>query len=706
MTAIQPQQQQRPPAARREEVVETIHGVRIADPYRWLEDGESAETRAWTAAQNVRTEAVLGAVPGRATLESRLRELLAVGTVTAATVRGGRLFYLKREGDQNQPILYARDGVDVPERALVDPNALDASGLAALDWWYPSPDGRLVAYGVSRDGNEWSTLRVVEVESGRPLSDAIERTRYASVAWLPDGSGFYYTRYPTPGTVPPGEEEYNSHAFFHRLGTDPAQDPKVFGAGRSPQDIIALEISSDGRWLVALAFEGWTRSDVYLRDLTWSDAPWIPVVEGVDALFTGAAVSDDRLYLRTNLDAPNYRIVAVDATSPAPELERWATVIPERPDRVIEGVVLAGGRLVTHELEAATSRLRVYDLEGAARQELALPASLGSVAGLDGEEAGDLVAVGYTDFVTPPSAFVFNLDTGERRPLAPLPPAAGFAPDAVEVRQVRYPSRDGTPISMFIVHRKGLPRDGANPTVLSGYGGFNISEGPEYRVALPAWLEAGGVFALPNLRGGGEYGEAWHRAGMRGNKQNVFDDFVAAAEWLIAEGYTSPDRLAIWGGSNGGLLVGAAITQRPELFRAAVCAVPLLDMIRYHHFRIAKLWIPEYGSADDPEQFRWLYAYSPYHHVQEGTRYPATLITTGEQDSRVDPLHARKMAALLQHVNADPDRPILLRAETQAGHGAGKPLAKRVAEAADLWGFVGWQLGVDWTGGHVGTAGA
>ena len=684
-----------PPVARREEVVETLHGVEVVDPYRWLEDGASEETRAWTAAQNAVTEAALRAVPGRAILERRLQGLLTVGTVSAPEVRGERFFYLKREGEQNQPVLYARDGLDGAERVVVDPNALDAEGLAALDWWYPSPDGRRLAFGISRDGDEWSTLRVVEVEGGEVLPDEIGRTRYCSLAWLPDGEGFHYTRYPAPGTVPPGEEEYNDHLFFHRLGANPAEDPKVFGEGRSPQDMILVEASPDGRWLVAIAMQGWARSEVYLRDLTWEDAPWVPVAEGIDALFTNPVVTNDRLYLLTNLDAPNYRVVAVDPASPAPGLERWATVVPERSDRVIEGFVLTGGRIVAAELEAAASRLRAYGTDGGEAGEFDLP-ELGSLNGLNGEEDGQRVVAGFTSFVTPASVLVFDVRSGKRWPLAPLAPPPGFDPARFTVRQVHYPSRDGTRISMFLVHRKGLALDGDNPTVLTGYGGFNISEGPGFVAALPAWLEAGGVYALPNLRGGGEYGEAWHRAGMLGEKQNVFDDFVAAAEWLIAEGYTSPDTLGIWGGSNGGLLVGAAITQRPELFRAAICTVPLLDMVRYHHFRIAKLWVPEYGSAEDPEQFRWLYAYSPYHRVRKGERYPATLLTTGEQDSRVDPMHARKMTALLQWASADPARPILLRAETQAGHGAGKPLGKRVAEAADEWGFLGWQLGVTW----------
>ncbi|MDP9354586.1 MAG: prolyl oligopeptidase family serine peptidase [Chloroflexota bacterium] len=689
------------PPARREDVVDTLHGVAVPDPYRWLEDGESAEVRAWTAAQNARTEEILGGVPGRAALEARLRELFLVGTVSSPVVRGARCFFLKRTGDQNQPILYVRDGLEGEERVLVDPNSASAEGLMALDWWYPSPDGGLVAYGTSRNGDEWSTLRVVEVETGDHRPDVIERTRYCSLAWLPDGAAFFYTRYPEPGSVPAGEEHYHSHAFFHRLGDDPASDPKVFGEGRSPQDVITLTISDDGRWLVATAMQGWSRSEVYVQALTDGDCggTWTPVVEGVDALFTDAHLVNDRLLLRTNLDAPNYRVVSVDLGARDTVMagpETWTTVVAERDDRVIEDVVVAGEGLAIHEREAVVSRLRRYDLDGRRTGDLDLP-GLGSVAALDGERGNPLLAVGYTDFVTPASAFVFDLGSGSRQPLAPHPPAPGFDPAQVEVRQVHYPSKDGTPIPMFLVHRRDMTQDGSNPTLLTAYGGFNISLGPEYRPALPAWLERGGVFALPNLRGGGEFGEAWHQAGMRGNKQNVFDDFIAAAEWLVAEGYTAPERLGISGGSNGGLLVGAALTQRPDLFRAVVCKVPLLDMVRYHHFSIAKLWIPEYGSSDEPDEFAWLLAYSPYHRVVDGTTYPATLITTAEQDSRVDPLHARKMAALLQHATSmGAERPVLLRAEAQAGHGIGKPLSKRVAEAADEWGFLGSQLGLTW----------
>lgn len=680
------------PPTRRDDVVETLHGVAVADPYRWLEDGASAETRAWTAAQNARTDAILRAVPGRSALEERLGALYRVATVDAPAVRGRRFFYLKREGDQSQDVLYARDGADGPERSLVDPNRLDPDGLTALDWWYPSPDGGLVAYGTSQNGDEWSTLRVVETTTGRVLPDTIARTRYSSVAWLPDNRGFFYTRYPTPGTVPAGEEHYNSHAFYHALGADPAADPKVFGEGRSPQDMLQLEISPDGRWLVAIAAEGWVRSEVFLRDLHAPEPRWTAVATGLDARFDNPIATADRLFLQTNLDAANGRIVAIDPADPV--LARWTTVVPARDDAVLEGFVLADGKIVTQEIESAISRLRVFSVAGEALSELELPTP-GTVHGLDGEPDNPVVVAGFASFAVPPCAFAFTVATGERLPLAPVATPAGLDPSTIDVRQVRYRSKDGTAVSVFLVGRTGLPRDGRTPTVLDGYGGFNIPRTPDYRPFFLDWIDRGGLLAVANLRGGGEFGETWHRAGMLGNKQNVFDDFIAAAEWLIAEGYTNPDRLAIHGGSNGGLLVGAALTQRPELFRAVYGAVPLLDMLRYHHFSIAKLWIPEYGSADDPDPFRWLYAYSPYHHVVPGTRYPAVLLTTAEQDSRVDPAHARKMTALLQWATASgDDRPILLRAETAAGHGVGKPIGKRVAEAVDLGCFLAIQLGV------------
>lgn len=685
-----------PPVARRDNVVDHLHGVEIVDPYRWLEDGASDETRAWTAAQNARTAAMLDRVPGRAALESRLTDLYRAGTVDAPAVRGDRCFYLKREGEQSQAVLFVRDGADDTERMLVDPNLLDAGGLTALDWWQPSHDGELVAFGTSANGDEWSTLRIVDVATGAWLPDTIDRARYSSVAWLPGRTGFYYTRYPIPGTVPAGQEHYNSHAFYHALGSDAASDPKVFGEGRSPQDMLHLAISPDGRWLVVIASQGWVRSEVFVRDLQTRTSDWVPVVTGRDARFDNPIVASDRLWLRTNLDAPNGRVVTINPADPG-DPETWTTVISERDDRKLEQFVLAGDGIVTEELVNASSRLRVYSFAGDERRELLLPA-LGTVRGLDGEPGHETVVAAFSSFAIPPCLYAFDIASGERTPLAPVAESAHLDPASIDVQQIWYSSRDGTPISMFIVGRTDLPRDGRNPTVLDGYGGFNIPRTPDFRAFFVAWIELGGVLAVANLRGGGEYGEKWHRAGMLQNKQTVFDDFIAAAEWLIGEGITSSDRLAIHGGSNGGLLVGAALTQRPELFRAVYCAVPLLDMIRYHHFSIAKLWVPEYGSADDPDAFIWIYSYSPYHNVTAGTRYPAVLLTTAEQDSRVDPLHARKMTALLQQATADGnDRPILLHAESEAGHGVGKPIGKRVAESANLGTFLTSQLGVDLT---------
>ncbi|HVL23544.1 MAG TPA: prolyl oligopeptidase family serine peptidase [Thermomicrobiales bacterium] len=680
---------------RRDDVRDIVHGHELVDPYRWLEDGASPETRAWTREQNERTAAVLDAVPGRERLEALLGELLQVGSLTGARHVRGRFFYTRREGTQDQPILYVKDGVDGAERPLVDPNERGTAGLVALDWWYPSQDGSLLAYGLSANGDEWSVLRVLDVATGEDRDISIPRARSCSVAWLPDNSGFYYTRYPEPGTVPAGEENYHRHVFFHAFGSDPDADPDVFGEQCRPEDLLSVRTDATGRWLVVEVFEGWAKASLHVLDRERPDAGFRRVTPVVDAIFEAIEIDDGTLYALTNHDAPMFRVIARDLA--AGEETAWSTIVAERPERVIETFRLTASGVVTAELESAIGRIRHYGRDGTPLGELPLP-GIGGVLSLDASPASDVVVVGYFSFVQPHTALVYGPDGTAGRELHPVPAPSAFVPDDYEISQVRYPSRDGTLVSMFLVHRKGLARDGSHPLYLTGYGGFNLSRGSEYVPELPAWLMQGGIYALPNLRGGNEYGEAWHRDGMLDRKQNTFDDLITAAEWLIAEGYTSPQRLAISGRSNGGLLVGAALTQRPDLFRAVLCGVPLLDMVRYHHFRIARLWIPEYGSSDDPEQAEWLLAYSPYHHVEKGTVYPATLITTGEEDSRVDPMHARKMTALLQWATAGgADRPILLRAEANAGHGQGKPLNKRVAESADQWGFIGWQLGLDWS---------
>ena len=676
-----------PPETAREAFAETVHGQTIADPYRWLEDGDDPRAVAWVEAQNAYTRQILDNLPGRERIAQRLTELLSIGDISAPSVRSGRYFYVRREGQQNQPILYWREERESADRVLIDPNALDPDGTTALDWWYPSRDGRLLAYGLSHSGDERSTLHVRYVESGADLADTIPSTRAASIAWQPDGAAFYYTRYPRAGDVPAGEEVYHRHVFFHRLGDEPAADLCVFGEGRDPEDWPSVHLSPDGRYLLVTVSRGWERSDVYLRDESAGPGPFIPIVEGEDALASGEVV-DGRLYLHTNLDAPRYRLLLVDPAQP--ERTAWREIVPERPDAVLEGSRVIAGQLLLSYLQDASSRLEARDLSGNPLHEVHLPA-IGSAEGLTGEWDGAEAFIEFASYTTPPTVYRYDPLGGTLEEWAKV--EAPIQPEKYDVRLLHYPSKDGTRISMFVVHQRGLALDGDNPALLTGYGGFNISLTPSFSRSMFFWLEQGGVYAVPHLRGGGEYGEEWHRAGMLANKQNVFDDFIAAAEYLISSGYTNPSRLAIAGGSNGGLLVGAALTQRPDLFKAVVCAVPLLDMLRYHQFQIARLWIPEYGSAEDPEQFAWLAAYSPYHHVREDVRYPATLILTGDSDSRVDPLHARKMAARLQAANAG-GNPVLLRVEFQAGHGAGRPLAKTLAEQTDQWSFLCWPLAV------------
>jgi prolyl oligopeptidase len=674
-----------PPTPRGDEV-ELLHGETIPDPYRWLENGDDPATQAWTAEQNALTGRMLESVPGRERIRARLDQLLAIGALSAPEPVRGRYFYQRRDGRQNQPVLYVREGRDGADRALIDPNRLDPEGTTALDWFYPSEDGRLLAYGISENGSEQSVLHVLEVESGALLPDRIPRTRAADLAWLPDGTGFYYTRYPAPGEVGAGEEHYHRAVYFHRLGTDPASDPLVFRPAEK-EHWPGVSLSPDGRWLVIGVARTFDQTDLYLQDLVAGSAP-VAVARDLPATFDGEVVRG-RLYLRTNLDAPTYRLYLLDPERPA--RDGWREIIPPRADAVLESVRITGSALAVSYLERASSRLRLADLEGGGMREVPLPA-IGSLFGLSGEWDGEELFYGFTSYTVPPTVYRLDLRSGAselwRRVEADLDPA-GY-----EVRQATYQSADGTPVTMFVVSRTGLVQDGSNPVYLTGYGGFNISMTPAFSRSLLLWLERGGVVAIPNIRGGGEYGEAWHQGGMLGRKQNSFDDFIAAAEWLIREGYTRPERLAAAGGSNGGLLMGAVLTQRPDLFAAVVVQVPLLDMLRYHRFLIARLWIPEYGSAEDPGQFRWLLAYSPYHRVRDGVPYPAVLLATAESDTRVDPMHARKMAARLQAATGS-DRPVLLRLEARAGHGAGKPLNKVLEELTDTWAFVFWQLGVE-----------
>ncbi len=666
-------------------VTDVYHGVTVTDEWRWLEDADSDAVSSWTARQNHLTRAALEASPRRPVLRRHLERLLSIGSLGTPHPRQGRYFYLRRQGDQDHAVLYLREGSpEAPERVVLDPNRWSAEGTEALDWYYPDRQGRRLAYGRSSGGDERSLLRVLDVDCGTTIEE-IPHTRACSLAWLPDGSGFYYTRYPDPETVPDGQAQYHRCVFFHALGSDPAHDERVFGEGREPEDWPGVHLSQDGRHLLVSVAVGWTRTDLYLLDR--STGRWTTLVEGEEALFSGELYRG-HLYLHTNANAPNYRLLRVDLRNPA--REDWHEVLPEGP-HVLETAGIVGGSIFASYLVDATSRLYRMDLEGGARTGIPLP-TLGSLVGLGGEWDGRELFYGFSSFTVPPTVYRYDLETGESTLWGRV--EADLDPSDYEIHQVRCTSPDGTRIPMFVVHRRDLLADGQRPTLLTGYGGFNVSLTPGFSRSSFLWLQSGGVYAVANLRGGGEYGSAWHEAGRLGNKQNVFDDFLAAATWLVEAGYTNPRRLAITGGSNGGLLVGAALTQRPDLFRAVVCSVPLLDMLRYHRFRLARLWVSEYGSSQDPQQFSWLYAYSPYHRVRPGQDYPAVLLLTADCDSRVDPMHARKMAARLQQVQTS-DRPILLRVETRSGHGAGKPLSKVLEEATDTWTFLFDQLEVE-----------
>ena len=687
--------------------IDDYHGHKIIDTYRWLEDSELTETKEFVDQQNAATRRVLDRVPGRENLRARIEQLLTIGRVASPRVAGDLYLYERRDGHQNQPVIYIRrftrpihsesaakdTGLQDQERILVDVNALAPDGTISLDWWFPSDDGKYVAYGTSSNGSELSTLHVVETATGTLLPEKIERTRAASVAWLPDSSGFYYTRYPRPGDVPPGQEMYHRRVFFHKISgsdnDDGSQDVLVFPSLTvDPQHWPNVSISNDGRWLLVDVSEGWTKTELYLKDLSAPETDgFLQLTTGENCLYHGE-ILDGQLYITTNEGAPRCRLFKADCAYP--QRSNWKVIIPQA-DAVIEGqATIIGRRLFVHYVQNAASQLRIFQLDGRPVADVPMP-SLGSIFDLGGSWNSDTGFFGFISYAIPPTIYQVSL---EGTPTLWARVESGIYPDQYQVDQHWFHSKDGTRVPMFVVSNKGLVRNGKNPTLLSGYGGFNLGRTPFFnRNVMLLLLEHGGVYVDVQLRGGNEFGEDWHRNGMLDKKQNVFDDFIAAAEYLIEQKYTNQEHLAIQGGSNGGLLVGAALTQHPELFRAVVCQVPLLDMLRYQQFQIAKLWVPEYGSSDDPKQFEYLYAYSPYHHVQQGSLYPAILFMTAESDTRVDPMHAKKMAALLQAQAANgPERPILLRVDTKAGHGVGKPIHKLVEDAADVWSFLFWQL--------------
>jgi prolyl oligopeptidase len=691
-----------PPPTTREVVREEFHGVTIEDPYRWLEgDGDAKITpqvAEWTDRQNAHTRSVLEALPGRSDLEARLRKLMTVGSISSPTMRDQRYFYSKRVGSAAQSSVYVREGARGEPRLLLDPAAIDPTGLTTIAFTSPSRDGKYLAFGTYRAGDENTTAYVLEVSTGRWLADELTG-KVGSVSWLPDSSGFVYRR------LADVKNPYSGQVMFHLIGTHPRQDRILFEQYKEGPLATTWgpggSLSEDGRWLILSYWTSTSSNDLWAVDfdryLRTGELLRTPIAEGLSASFPGGPVVGDVMYMVTTHNAPNGRVVAVDLNRP--DIANWKTIVAERPDVVVSGVSAARGILVVSGQSRAMTVLERYSPEGKALGAIDLggPASAGVSVASDRTEA----YLSLSSFERPPA--IYRIDLADEK----LTSAGGvfelwekvdfpIDPTGYESKQVTYSSKDGTPVTMFLVHRKGLTLDGRNPVLLSGYGGFRIPTTPGFRATAYPFLEDGGVLALPNLRGGNEYGEKWHRDGMRDRKQNTFDDFEFAARWLIDNKYTSPDRLAIQGGSNGGLLVGAAVTQNPDLFAAAICGVPLLDMLRYHRFLMARFWVPEYGSSESSEQFGWLRAYSPYHAVKPGVRYPAMLITAGENDTRVHPLHARKFAAAMQEVAAavPESNPVLLWVDRDSGHGGGKPIDLVLRDLVDQQMFIRWRLGM------------
>jgi prolyl oligopeptidase len=666
-----------PPPTRRDDVREVIHGVEVVDPYRWLEDGKSPETRAWIDGQNRYTEAVLGARPEREAIARRLSALSRYDVQSAPQRRGTRVFVSKRRATDDLPILYVREGLDGPDTVLLDPHPLSADHTVDVSVDDISEDGRVLVYGLRRGGEDETELHVRHVVGRADLPDVLPRALYRGVSLMPDGSGFYYAAQ---------SRQTGIRIRYHAMGTPPAQDVEVFGEGYGPGQWIGAQVSDDGRRLLLFVQHGWARNEVFVRDLP--QGPVRTVVKDVPAHFR-ADFAGDRLVMQTDWKAPRWRIVEVNPSDPSPE--RWREVVPQGAD-AIQGFVPAGGKLLVHTLKDVSSRLRIYSLDGKPLGELPLP-GLGSVGAIQGRWADDVVFFDFTSYTAPRSTYRADLRTGTVE--AFWRPQVPFDPAAYQTKQVWYTSKDGTRVPMFLTHRRGLPLDGRRPTLLFGYGGFNVSLLPGFSALSAWWMEQGGVYAVPNLRGGGEFGEEWHRAGMLEKKQNVFDDFIAAAEWLVANRYTGPERLAIRGGSNGGLLVGAALTQRPELFRAVLCDFPDLDMVGYHRFENNNPpALLEYGNAALPDQFKFLFAYSPYQKVKTGEKYPAVMFTTGDADTRVPPLQARKMTARLQAATSS-GRPVLLLYDTKAGHAGGRPVGKVVEDQSRQLLFLVDQLGME-----------
>jgi prolyl oligopeptidase len=667
------------PATRKEDVVDVLHGVKVADPYRWLEDEKSDEVQKWMRAQDELARAELAKLPGRAEISERLRKLLYYDALGAPAHRKGRYFFTRKHVDKEKMVVYWKQGERGAEKVLFDPNTWSTDGTKGLGGWNPSQDGKLVAFSVKENNSDETTTKILEVATGKELKDVLSGTKYTGKpAWLPNGKGFYYT------WVPPISEKVKiadrpgfAEVRFHALGTDQAKDPVIYPATNDAKTFVSGGISKDGHWLWAQVSHGWRSTDLYFKDARKPNAPWTTLVKGVDASFD-LEIWRDRFYVLTNDGAPRYRVFKVDPRKP--DRAAWKEIVPQN-DATLELTNIVGEHLVLTYMRNAASEMTVHDLEGKLVRKVEVP-PLGTTGGITGNADEDTGYFSYTSYLQPQVIYKTSIKTGKVTELTRVKLPIETA--KLTVDQVFYPSKDGTKVSMFILRNKDAKPNGKQPTILYGYGGFNVPLTPGFSATRQVWLERGGIYAIPNLRGGNEYGEEWHRAGMLLEKQNTFDDFIAASEYLIKEGWTSAEHLSISGGSNGGLLVGAAMTQRPELYKAVVCAVPLLDMIRYHLSGSGKTWIGEYGSAEDPEQFKAIHAYSPYRRAVDAgpQKYPAVLFDSSDHDDRVDPLHARKLAALMQ-MNQLATAPILLRIERNAGHTGADMVKQQVERITD-----------------------
>ncbi|MCK6456542.1 MAG: prolyl oligopeptidase family serine peptidase [Phycisphaerae bacterium] len=678
------------PKAKTVDVVEDYHGTKLADPYRWMEDLDSPELKQWIDAENKVTFGYLAEIPVRDRIRARLTKLWDFERYDTPFKEGGRYFFRRNDGLQNQSVLYTVRSLDESPRVLIDPNTLSKDGTVALAGLAVTDDARYLAYALADAGSDWQRYRVRDIETGDDLPDEICWVKFSGASWTKDGKGFFYSRYDEPK----GENKLKAlnhyhKLYYHRLGDPQSSDTLVYERPDQKEWGFGGEVTEDGKYLVITVWQGTEQKNrVYYKDLAVTDARVIELLNDFDAEYNFIGNDGPVFWFQTDLKAPRGRVIAIDTRQP--DRTYWRELIPQSEDTLL-GVRVVGDRFIATYLKDAHSRVKFFGLDGTFQRDLELP-GIGSVGGFTGKRGDTETFYSYTSFATPTTVYRYDFATAAssvfRRPNVDI------RPDDYIVRQVFYTSKDGTRIPMFITHRRDVTLNGKNPTLLYGYGGFKAPMTPSFSVSRLVWLEMGGVFALANIRGGGEYGQEWHDAGRLAKKQNCFDDFIAAAEWLIANKYTSREKLAINGGSNGGLLVGACMTQRPDLFGAIVAQVGVMDMLRFHKFTIGWGWVSDYGSADDPEQFRVLHSYSPLHNLRPGTKYPATLITTGDHDDRVVPSHSFKFAAALQEAHAG-DAPVLIRVETRAGHGAGKPTAKIIEEQSDIWAFLVRVLGVD-----------